>query len=103
MANPVLTSVTPETGAAPYTLAPGAASPWFVCVGSDADAKSLMGSFHLEDEAGHASNTVSVGPFVFSDKLSVPTDQSAFATGTPYAIEVDPANSLRFRIRNTNV
>lgn len=102
MANPVLNTVTPETGSAPYTLAPGAVSPWFVCVGTDADAKSLMGSFLLEDESGHRSNTVSAGPFVFTDKLDVPTDQNAFPAGTPYAIEVDPLNSLRFRIRNTN-
>lgn len=103
MANPVHTSVTPETGASPFVLAPGAASPWFVSVGTDGDAKSLAGSIFLTDEAGHQSNALSIGTFVFTDALKVPVDQAAFPANTPYAIELDPANPLRFRIRNTNV
>lgn len=102
MANPVLTTVTPETPG-PFILAPGAVSPWFVAVGTDADAKSLTGNIYLEDEAGHHSNTLSIGAFTFTDKLDVPADQAAFVAGTPYAIDLDPANPLRFRIRNTNV
>lgn len=103
MANPTLTSVTPESGGPSYTLAPGAYSPWFVAVGQDADAKTASMGVTIYDEAGHPSNQLMVGPFTWTDALHVDPAGITFPAGTPYAVEVDPANPLRFRIRNTNV
>jgi hypothetical protein len=98
--NPVLSSASLESGAFPVVMAPGAFSPWIVAVGQDADARTETAMLYLEDETGRRSNALPLGNFVFSDALSFA--ELAFSAGTPYEVEVDPTNPLRFRVKNTN-
>ena len=98
--NPVLNSAALEAGSFPVTLAPGAFSPWIVAVGQDADARTETAMLYLEDETGRRSNALPLGNFVFSDALKFA--ELVFPAGTPYIVEVDPANPLRFRVQNTN-
>ena len=98
--NPVLTSASLETGSFPVVMAPGQVSPWIVAVGQDADARTETALLYLEDETGRRSNALPLGNFVFSDALHFA--ELAFPAGTPYSVEVDPANPLRFRVQNTN-
>lgn len=99
--NPVIVSVTAESGTAPFIVSPGQFSPWFNIVGTDADAQTFMADIKLKDSTGRESSSVTVGPFQFTDALSIAS--LIFPPNTGAQIDIDPTNPLRFRVKNTNV
>jgi hypothetical protein len=102
--NPVLTGVTLDNGSpvpSQITIPAGSFSPWMLAVGTDADAVAgLQAVLKLRDSTGRESNELSFGLFNFPDPMEVAS--LAFPAGTPYQVEVDPANKQRFRVKNTN-
>lgn len=98
MTNPVLNGT--DNSNWPVVIPAGQWSPWITAVGSDADAQTVTGVLKLIDQAGNESNEVTIGPFVFEDKLIA---NLLFAPGVPAQVEYAADNPLKFRVKNTNV
>lgn len=102
--NPVLTGVTLDNGQPvtfPMTIPAGSYSPWMLAVGTDADAQSgIQAVLKLRDSTGRESNELSFGTFSFPDPLEIAS--LVFPAGAPAAVEIDPVNKQRFRVKNTN-
>lgn len=96
MSNPVLTGT--DVSSWPISIPAGQWSPWITAQGYDPDAQTISAEIKLSDANGNKSNTV-VASFNLADPLKV---EVSVPTGVPALIEYDPANPLRFRVKNTN-